>query len=99
MKVTIFSLAIPGTICLLSCFNSTNSVAIPESPIAHYELDGTAIDASQAYSGSLQGSPKEVADRRGKPNGALYFGKGNYVSLPNLGLTGNVSVSGWIKID
>lgn len=68
------------------------------TPVAYYKLDGNAKDETGNYSGTIYGSPVAVNDRNGNPNSALSFGDGNYITLPNIGLTGEVSVFGWVKM-
>lgn len=68
------------------------------SLIASYEFSGTAFDGSgNAHHGTVVGA-EFVADRFGNANSALAFdGEGSYVSIPQLGLGGAVSVSGWFE--
>ncbi|MDW3651060.1 MAG: LamG-like jellyroll fold domain-containing protein [Bacteroidia bacterium] len=77
-------------------------LTLQDSLVAHYPLDGNALDISgNANHGSLQGAVL-VADRYGNPNAAMQFdGFNDYVELsanqkfkPQL----PVSISAWIQL-
>lgn len=67
--------------------------------VSYFTFNETAKDSIGDNHGQLRGSPTPISDRNDKANSAYYFGKNNYITLPNLGLTGDVSVFGWVKID
>ncbi len=68
------------------------------SPIASYSFSGNTLDNSgNGHDGTLHGATY-TTDRFGTENSALSFdGVDDYVDLPNLGLSGAVSVSGWFS--
>ena len=80
---------------------SQAQLTLQDSLVAHYPLDGNALDASgNANHGTVQGAVL-VADRYGIPNAAMEFdGFNDYVDLvanqkfkPQL----PVSISAWIQ--
>jgi trimeric autotransporter adhesin len=68
------------------------------SLIASYAFSGNTLDNSgNGKNGTLIGA-NYAADRFGNENSALSFdGINDYVNLPNLSLSGPVSVSGWFS--
>jgi hypothetical protein len=88
----LFGLALPG-------ISSAQSLTL--GLVAHYELDGNALDSSSyGANGTIFGSLTPVADRFGNPGGALAFEKDAYISLPNTTLLNGATqaaITGWVK--
>ena len=81
------------------CSMNSTSPQVPNELIAHYALNGNAQDAMGTYHGTMHGNLTPVANRKGVKGSALYFGKDSYITLPPIGLLGEVSVFGWVRID
>ena len=69
--------------------------------VAHYELDGDALDSSSyGANGTFVGSLTPIADRFGNPSGALAFDKSGYIDLPNRTLLNGATqaaITGWVR--
>lgn len=90
---------------LTSCLSSTENASrqldcgdLCNGLVAYFRLDGNAIDATRQFSGRIYGNPTPTANRFDIPNSAIYFGSENYISIPKMGLSGDISVCGWFKI-
>ncbi|MCX6924041.1 MAG: hypothetical protein NT154_12655, partial [Verrucomicrobia bacterium] len=71
--------------------------------VAYYPFDGNARDASgNGNDGTVNGAVP-TSDRNGKAGGAYYFGRGNYILVPNSTTLNSpasqVTVCAWARID
>lgn len=72
-------------------------------PVLYYQLNGNAKEANYAESnGKIFGNVTPIADRFGKPNGAMYFpGTGDsYIKIRNSSVdqSANISIALWVNI-
>jgi len=93
---------------LISCLFLTTvlAYAAPKNGlVAHYKLDGNALDASINKNHGSVFQAKSALDRNGKSGGALSFdGIDDYVSLPDVdnldfSINQDFSISIWVKVD
>ena len=93
---------------LISCLFLTTvlAYAAPKNGlVAHYKLDGNALDASINKNHGSVFQAKSALDRNGKSGGALSFdGIVDYVSLPDVdnldfSINQDFSISIWVKVD
>lgn len=78
--------------CLISC------VCADAALVASYSFSGNVLDGSgNGFDGTIYGA-SFTQDRLGNASSALSFdGVNDFVELPNLGLEGTVSISGWFS--
>jgi hypothetical protein len=83
----------------LSGISSAQSLTL--GLVAHYELDGNALDSSgYGANATIFGSLTPVPDRFGNPGGAFAFEKNAYISLPNTTLLNGATqaaITGWVR--
>ncbi len=75
-----------------------DSLVIVAKAIAYYPLDGDAKDLIGGHNGTIYGSLTTVSNRASKAGSAYHFGQNNYISIPKLGLSGDVSFFGWFRM-
>jgi len=91
---------------ITSCKKSKPVTPTPPLPpanlVAHWQLDGNAVDASRYGNNGTAIGTTAIADRFGKPNGALQFdGTSSYIVVPDsvrlrLGNT-DFTLNLWVK--
>ncbi len=104
LLVLYFSLLDGDWICNCGPHNGTGSPTSPpnQSPpdsYAYYPFTGNANDTSgNGHHGLPVGNPVFTNDRFGRPNAACSLnGLDQYVMLPAFGISGNFSISFWVK--
>lgn len=91
-----------GLVVLLAAAATAAAVwaSVGDGLVSYWPLDGTALDAVNGNDGVLQGNAQYVGGRFAQ--GVLLDGDGDYVSIPdsdNLDITGDITLSAWIKIN
>ena len=96
---------LPGILCaLFLCIDVPNTSAqnLTDSLIAHFPLDGDAMDmVGELVPTDTTGLPTFCADRFGTPNGAACFDGGSFWSYGDtldMGIR-DFSISFWIRVD
>ncbi len=93
-------------ICMLGLLSMPISMAMGsnllDGLVGYWPFDGNANDISgNGNNGTIHGAIL-VQDRDGKDDGAMYFGKGNYISVPNSStlnsVANTITIAAWIKI-
>jgi Concanavalin A-like lectin/glucanases superfamily len=94
-------LAILSTFVSLALPTISSAQSLTLGLVAHYELDGNALDSSSyGANGTIFGSLTPVPDRFGNPGGAFGFEKNAYISLPNTTLLNGATqaaITGWVR--
>ena len=85
---------------LLTSISALASFDLSSGLVAHYELDGNALDSSSnGANGTFVGNLTPSPDRVGNPSGALAFAKNGYIDLPNRTLLNGATqaaITGWV---
>jgi hypothetical protein len=94
-------IALAGVLALSAISNTCHAAILADGLVAHYELDGNALDSSgNGANGTIFGSLTPVPDRFGNPGGAFAFEKNAYISLPNTTLLNGATqaaITGWVR--
>ena len=90
--------------CKKSSPKPTPPVPPPANLTAHWELNGSAVDASRYGNNGTAFNTSPVADRFGNANGALHFdGSTSYMRVPDsvrLRLANmDFTLNAWVKLD
>lgn len=94
------SIALTIASLVVSEFSSFASFDLNSGLVAHYELNGNALDSSgNGVNGTIVGTLTPVADRFGNPSGALAFDRNGYIVLASTSLLNGATqaaITGWV---
>jgi hypothetical protein len=99
---SIFSSQLPAFLLIANLIHGTLFGQVLPSPVAQFNLDGNALDASSNANHGTSTAIIATSDRFGNPNGAVTFnGLSSFIDIPDNNAyhfgTGDFSVSCWFK--